>query len=1228
MGFEEEKPDMEDPENNANEIDESSDENSIERFRRLTSGSSVPEDEPELDETLGLYRASPSDEAVPPSDSPDQTAGWHGRGHGEKEPPTVPPFERVNLENEGGDWPSRFSDETSVMIGGAPLTSNSEPTSEEQIPVEDTDIKEEAEEHTQAQLPDEHEKGQAPASSLSDTSPTSTSRDSQVLPPPPLGSAGSTPPPALDADGMPLPRRVDENGLDSTRVNPPSRPSRRPSTPRPQNRSTQMPSGRSGASRQMSDRQMSGRQMAGRQMSARQPANQQEAGQPGGPRPPRRKTRSGNNGNGRSRGCLARGLVWSLFAGLVLVVGVASFMLIQYYSIAATLPDVEDMQERTSQFETTRILDRNGDLLYEIIDPSAGRRTYVPLEDISPYIVAATVATEDENFYSHPGFSPFAIVRAFIQNIQSGEVVSGASSITQQVARMLFLDPEEANQRTYLRKVKEAILAIELTNNYSKDEILELYLNENFYGNLAYGIEAASETYFGTTADKITLEQAAFLAGLTQAPSVYDVYTNRDIALDRQKYVLKLMFDASEAQNCIYVSNSTQKICVDLETASDAAYALEDYEFHQPEVMMYYPHWVNYIRTLLEAQYDPQTIYRSGFTVETTLDPDLQELANEALQTNIALLQANNVKSGALVAIEPSTGEILAMVGSVDFYNEEIDGQINMAVSPRQPGSSIKPITYMAAFEKGWTPSTLIWDVETEFPPSGNPDDTREPYIPVNYDERYHGPVTLRSALANSYNVPAVKALAYVGIYDDPNTPVEDGMIEMAHRLGITDLNEDYYGLSLTLGGGEVKLLDMTSVYAVFANGGKKVPPVAITKITDYQGNVVYEHILTEGEQVISEQHAYLLTSILSDNIARTPMFGSNSVLNLSFTAAAKTGTTNDYIDNWTMGYTPDLAVGVWVGNPDYTAMVNTSGLSGAAPIWADFMEAAIQDLRGGAPSAFERPNGIVEKVICAVSGTEPSEWCPSQTTEIFASDQLPLDADEDLWIDVKLDTWTLLTPSDECGTDFVDSELVLNVTDFWAGEWILDTGAGQTWAEKMGFDEPIRFVPKHACTSDDSPATIEFSGVEEGDQISNTEFPIILQVWGGRVFEKFTIYYREGSEGGWTKLETFTEQSKDPKDYLIWDLTDVADGEVYLRVRMIGNNDRVAEKTIKLNVLKPTPTPTPTMTPTITPTITPTPTETQPATPTFTPTETVPATATFTPSATPTPTASETPTP
>jgi penicillin-binding protein 1C len=626
--------------------------------------------------------------------------------------------------------------------------------------------------------------------------------------------------------------------------------------------------------------------------------------------------------------------VLALFAVLAIVIAIITYGLYQYYAVAATLPSVEDLQTHASQFETTRILDRDGNLLYEILDPNAGRRTYVPLDEVSPLMVAATIATEDASFYSHGGFDVFAIARSIWLNFQQGGVASGASTITQQIARNLLFTPEERSQRTGLRKVREILLAAEISRRYTKEEILELYLNQNYYGNLAYGVEAAAETYFHTTADKLTLSQSALLAGLVQAPSVYDVITNRDVTLNRQRVVLTLMVIASDEQGCLYVSNAPQAVCVSPEEAGVAAAELTDYEFKPPAVNIRFPHWVNYIRAQLEEMYDPQTIYRSGFSIHTTIDPTLQEQAEVTLRAQVESLADRRVTDGALVAIEPSTGEILAMVGSADFYNEAIHGQVNMAVAPRQPGSSIKPLTYTAAFEKGWTPATLIWDVPSEFPPSGDPSDPRPPYKPVNYDERFHGPVLVRTALANSYNVAAVKVLDFVGIYDDPTTPQEEGLIAFAQRMGITTLTRNDYGLSLTLGGGDVTLLELTGAYAIFANGGLRIPPVAITKIVDHSGEIVYEYQPPSGDQVVRPEHAFLITSILSDNAARTPAFGPNSLLNLPFPAAAKTGTTNDYRDNWTLGFTPDIAVGVWVGNADYTPMKNTSGLTGAAPIW------------------------------------------------------------------------------------------------------------------------------------------------------------------------------------------------------------------------------------------------------------------------------------------------------
>ena len=714
-------------------------------------------------------------------------------------------------------------------------------------------------------------------------------------------------------------------------------------------------------------------------------------------------------------GCLVKAFVILLFALVIGLVIAGAFLVYQYFTIAATLPDIEDIRAKASQFETTRFYDRNGQMIYEMIDPNAGWRTYTTIDKISPYLIAATIATEDKDYYNHPGFDIWALTRALVQNYTSGEVVSGASTITQQLARTLFFTPQERVEISVRRKAREIILAAEITRRYSKDEILELYLNENSYGNMAYGIEAAAETYFNTTADKLDLAQSIFLAGLPQAPSVYDIFTAREVTLNRVKQVVTGVYTLSQERNCIAVSNAIQPVCVEAQQAADAYVYVENYSFVQKTNPLVYPHWVNYIRYLLEEKFDPQTIYRSGFRVFTTLDPQLQLEAQRIVSEQVALLAANKATDGALVAINPKNGEILAMVGSADFYNDAIAGQINMTLAPRQPGSSIKPLTYAAAFEKGWTPSTLIWDVPSEFPPSGNPDDLRDPYKPVNYDGRFHGPVTVRIALANSYNIPAVKTLQFVGIYDNPNISGEDGFIAFAKRMGINTLTREDYGMSLTLGGGEVSLLDMTSAFSVFANSGSKIDPVAITRIEDYQGNIIFQAPSQTGTQVISAEIAYLISNILSDTRARVPMFGTDSVLNLPFQAAAKTGTTNDFKDNWTLGFTPDLAVGVWVGNADNSAMENTTGVSGAAPIWAQFMTYAVPYLTHNSPTSFIRPAGIVDKVICSVSGAEPSDRCPSQQGEIFAKDQPPLPKEDDLWKISRVDTWTNLAYSEAC---------------------------------------------------------------------------------------------------------------------------------------------------------------------------------------------------------------------
>ncbi|MGE5221489.1 MAG: transglycosylase domain-containing protein, partial [Omnitrophica WOR_2 bacterium] len=518
----------------------------------------------------------------------------------------------------------------------------------------------------------------------------------------------------------------------------------------------------------------------------------------------------------------------------------------------------------------------------------------------------------------------------------------------------------------------------------------------------------------------------------------------------------------------------------------------------------------------------------------------------------------------------------------------------------------IKPLTYTAAFEKGWTPATLIWDVPSEFPPSGDPNDTRPPYVPVNYDGRFHGPVTVRAALANSFNIPAVKTLQFIGVYDNPDNP-SGGFISMAKRLGITTLTRPDYGLALTLGGGEVSLLEFTGAYATFANNGLRVPPYAITKIVDYSGNIVYQYQPPPPQQVIRPEHAYLITSILSDNEARALMFGTDSVLNLPFPAAAKTGTTNDFRDNWTMGYTPDLAVGVWVGNADYTPMEHTTGVTGAAPIWSDFMKAAIKQLTGDNPTPFVKPAGVVERVICAVSGTEPSQWCPSQRSEFFAADQPPLPKEQDLWTKVLFDTWTGLKASNAC-QGFTKEDFAINVTDPWAIKWLKDNPDGQAWAQDNGFPSPIRTVPTRECKSDDPHPEIAINSPGEGQTITTNPLDIVGKIDATSDFNSYRLDYGLGNDPvEWKRLSRSNTPVSQPDKIYSWDISELPAGPVTLRILMRGFQDNSAEFRIHINLQVPTPTPTPVPTPTTTPTLFPTqaPSQTPAVTPTSTATTT-----------------------
>ncbi len=654
--------------------------------------------------------------------------------------------------------------------------------------------------------------------------------------------------------------------------------------------------------------------------------------------------------------------------------------IVVYNYVVQDLPTPGEIATQTQQqFKTTRIYDRTGQvLLYELFDPQAGNRTVVPLDRIPQNLKNATVALEDKTFWTNPGVDPYAIVRAAYSTLIH-EQVQGASTLTQQLVKNVLIPPDERILRdpydpaTYIRKLKEQILSIEISRRYDKKQILEWYLNNNYYGNVSYGVDAAAEAYFGKHVQDLDLAECATLAAIPQNFWMNPI-DNPQAAVERRNIVLDQMYLQGYITQDEAIAAKNEKMRVTPKQFDIRA-----------------PHFVFYVRQLLENKFGPDLLYRGGLKIYTTLDLGIQQTAEQVARDQVAKLQAakKNVSNAAVVVIRPSTGEILGMVGSVDYFNRDIDGQVNVATSPRQPGSSFKIFTYLTAFSQGYTPASTIMDVRTVFDDSPNP-----PYVPENYDRKYHGPVRLRTALASSFNIPAVKLLSLVGVKNVINT---------AHRMGINTLDKERYGLALTLGGGETTLLDMTYANSVLANQGvmagvpvdplqlkpgyRTLDPVAVLKVVDSNDKTIYEFKQPNTERIVTPQLSYLISDVLSDNTARTPGFGSNSVLKLSRPAAVKTGTTSDWRDNWTIGYTPDYAVGVWVGNSDNSEMEHISGVSGAGPIWHDVMEKIHQNIP---VHPFVEPPGMTHVEVCATSGLLPTQYCPERVKELFIAGTEP----------------------------------------------------------------------------------------------------------------------------------------------------------------------------------------------------------------------------------------------
>lgn len=625
------------------------------------------------------------------------------------------------------------------------------------------------------------------------------------------------------------------------------------------------------------------------------------------------------------------------------------FVILSYVFILRDLPSPTKLGEYDIPL-STKIYDRNKELLYDIY--AEENRTPVKLADIPKYVREATIAIEDKDFYKHQGVNPVGgLLRAAIATL-TGRQLQGGSTITQQLVKSALLTPE----RSIIRKTKEIILAFWVEILYPKDKILEMYLNQVPYGGTAWGIETASEKYFGKNVKDLTLAEAALLAGLPQAPTLYSPFgAHPDLAIRRQAEVLRRMVEDG------YI---TQK-------EADAAKKQPLNFVAEPDIRA--PHFVMYVKEQLVEKYGERMVERGGLKVYTTLDAELQDYAQATVASEVAKLAGMRVSNAAALITRPATGEILAMVGSRDYFASP-SGSYNVTTALRQPGSSIKPINYAIGIEKRIvTPSTMFLDIPTCFASVNQPN-----YCPKNYDGTYHGPVQLRFALGNSFNIPAVKML-YLNTVQD--------MVASASAFGLTTLKDPKnYGLSLTLGGGEVRMVDMATAFSVFANGGIRKDLVSILKVVDKNGNVLFEHkdpnldkdvpsqLLISGDRVVSPETAFLISHILLDNNARSQAFGPNSSLVIPGKAVSvKTGTTDDLRDNWTIGFTPQYLVATWVGNNDNSPMNRAlvSGITGAAPIWNKLMSHVLE----GKPDIWPKtPEGIVGAQVCTVTGTLPPD--------------------------------------------------------------------------------------------------------------------------------------------------------------------------------------------------------------------------------------------------------------
>ncbi len=801
-------------------------------------------------------------------------------------------------------------------------------------------------------------------------------------------------------------------------------------------------------------------------------------------------------------------------------------ILVAFYS--RKLPSPNTLISRDVEL-STKIYDRNGELLYGVHGEKD--RSLVQLNDIPLYLRQATIAMEDKNFYHHKGFDFTGYIRS-IKTILTGRGLAGGSTLTQQLVKNALLTSE----RTLPRKIKEFILAVQIERRYSKDEILQMYLNETPYGGQAWGVAAASQMYFGKNTKDLSLAEAALLAGLPQSPSRYSPYSDPDGAKWRQEQVLRRMVEDG------YITKEE----------ADAAVA-EELSYKPLGANIRAAHFVMYVRQLLEERYGAAMVGEGGLKVTTSLDIKMQEQAEHIVYEEVNKAAWLLVGNGALLAMDPKTGQVLVMVGSKDYFDESTDGNVNVTLRERQPGSSIKPVTYVTAFKQGYTPASVVMDVPTTFPGGeGLPD-----YAPENYDGKFRGPMQFRYALGNSINVAAVKVLKLVGI---------PAMLDTAHAMGITTLNEpERYGLSLTLGGGEVKLLDMAVVYSTFATGGVRHDPISILKVEDKDGHILEEWHPTEGSRVLSQEQAFLISDILADNGARLEAFGEWSPLRIAnYQVAVKTGTTDNKKDNWTIGYTPTLTIGVWVGNNDNSPMHPqlSSGITGAAPIWN---RAVLAFLPLMPKEDFSRPEGIETATVDKLSGMLPGEGTQETRQEIFVKGTVPTQKDNMHQV-LKVCTADGKLATDACEHAGKVEEKSYIILKAQLPEWqeFVDKWVQKVYPDNQQYHPPteksdIYFGPSGDPSRNEVPL-VEIHSPGDNDEV-DADFEVECSVWTPYDVVKVEFYI-DGAMVG-SPLTTLVE--KPYKKTL--HLSDGMSGEHKLMVKGYDSAGNVGEGEIKVRV-------------------------------------------------------------